>query len=77
MCATQSDWHSGVYTATFRKLKLLTTSQQRSGTKFSLCFRLTCSELALGSLADLSVTSSPIEVFSHSLYLSQAEEGTL
>jgi hypothetical protein len=61
--------------ATFRKLKLLITSQQRSGTKFSLCFRLTCGSIDLGSLASLSVTSSPIEVFSHSLYLTQAEEG--
>jgi hypothetical protein len=69
----QSGWNSGVYTATFKKLKLLTTSQQRSGSKFSLCFRLKCSSLALGSLADMVVISNPIEVFSHSQYLGKSD----
>jgi len=71
--AVQSGWNSGVYTATFKKLKLLTTSQQRSGSKFSLCFRLKCSSLALGSLADMVVISNPIEVFSHSQYLGKSD----
>lgn len=70
----RSGWNSGVYTATFKKLKLLTTSQQRSGSKFSLCFRLKCSSLALGSLADMVVISNPIEVFSHSQYLGKSDD---
>jgi hypothetical protein len=65
-----------VYVATFKKLKLLTTSQQRSGSKFCLRFRLKCSTLDLGPLGEMSVVSNPIEVFSHTQYLVGSQSGS-
>lgn len=66
----------GVF-ATFRKLKILSTSQQQ-GTLFRLKFTL---KRYVGNIFELinsaSAISEPIEVFSHTLYLADKQEGIL
>lgn len=61
--------------ATFKKLKILSTSQQQ-GTLFRLKFTL---KRYVGSVFEQvptpSVLSNPIEVFSHTLYLTEKQDG--
>lgn len=65
---------NGVF-ATFKKLKILSTSQQQ-GTLFRLKFTL---KRYIGNvfeqLPNTYVISNPIEVFSHTLYLYDKQEG--
>lgn len=65
---------NGVF-ATFKKLKILSTSQQQ-GTLFRLRFTL---KKYVGNVFETIltavVTSNPIEVFSHTLYLTEKQEG--
>lgn len=65
---------NGVF-ATFKKLKILSTSQQQ-GTLFRLKFTL---KRYVGNVFEVvnncSVTSTPIEVFSHTLYLNEKQDG--
>lgn len=66
---------NGVF-ATFKKLKILSTSQQQ-GTLFRLKFVL---KRYVGNVFEqiphAHVISNPIEVFSHTLYLTEKQEGT-
>ncbi len=65
---------NGVF-ATFKKLKILSTSQQQ-GTLFRLRFTL---KRYIGNVFEqiptASAISNPIEVFSHTLYLSEKTDG--
>lgn len=65
---------TGVF-ATFKKLKILSTSQQQ-GTLFRLKFQL---KRYVGNVFEIidgaSVTSNPIEVFSHTQYLNERKNG--
>lgn len=65
---------TGVF-ATFKKLKILSTSQQQ-GTLFRLKFQL---KRYVGNVFEIiegaSVTSNPIEVFSHTIYLNEKKNG--
>jgi hypothetical protein len=70
----QCGWREGVYKATFDKMKLRVTSSQCAGSKFVLSFGLRCRSLDLGYLARMTVCTSPVEVYSHLQYLTQAEE---
>lgn len=64
---------NGVF-ATFKKLKILSTTQQQ-GTLFRLRFTLKrYTGSVFESISSCSVTSNPIEVFSHTLYLSEKQE---
>lgn len=59
--------------ATFKKLKIISTSQQM-GTLVRLRFSLKrFSNNVFESVDDVSVLSDPIEVFSHILYLNEKE----
>jgi hypothetical protein len=66
---------NGVF-ATFKKLKILSTSQQQ-GTLFRIKFTL---KRYIGNVFEQLPTgvviSNPIEVFSHTLYLSEKQDGT-
>jgi len=66
---------TGVF-ATFKKLKILSTTQQQ-GTLFRLKFQL---KRYVGNVFEIiegaSVTSNPIEVFSHTQYLNERKNGT-
>jgi hypothetical protein len=55
-------------------MKLRVTSSQCAGSKFVLSFGLRCRSLGLGYLARMTVCTSPVEVYSHLQYLTQAEE---
>lgn len=61
--------------ATFKKLKILSTSQQQ-GTLFRLKFSL---KKYVGNvfepIPNATIISNPIEVFSHTLYINQQSEG--
>jgi hypothetical protein len=65
---------NGVF-ATFKKLKILSTSQQQ-GTLFRLKFTL---KRYVGNVFEQIVSATaitdPIEVFSHTLYLTEKQEG--
>eukprot|EP00029_Vermamoeba_vermiformis_P004952 TRINITY_DN1586_c0_g1_i1.p1 TRINITY_DN1586_c0_g1~~TRINITY_DN1586_c0_g1_i1.p1 ORF type:complete len:595 (+),score=79.14 TRINITY_DN1586_c0_g1_i1:72-1856(+) len=65
---------TGVF-ATFKKLKILSTSQQQ-GTLFRLKFQL---KRYVGNVFEIiegaSVTTNPIEVFSHTQYLNERKNG--
>jgi len=67
----------------FKKLKIMCTSQQEDGAHFRLKFRLkgfvSSSGAALADAVPLSVVaySNPIEVFSHSQYLSNKTAGVV
>lgn len=57
--------------ATFKKLKIMSTSQQ-VGTKFRIKFALKIyRDNAFENVPDCVAISDPIEVFSHTLYLSR------
>jgi hypothetical protein len=65
-----------VYTATFKKIKLLITSQQKAGSQFCLRFSLKCASLDLGPLGEMAVLSNPMAVFSHTQYLGGSSPGS-
>lgn len=73
----RSSWNGGVLTATFKKLKILSTSQQLQGALLRLKFTLkkyTGASFTTVNIPNRSVLSQPIEVFSHSQYLHKKKE---
>lgn len=70
----KNPWSEGVYTATFKKLKILSTSQQLQGILFRLKFTLkkyAGSNFTPIAVPHCEVVSHPVEVFSHSQYLNK------
>jgi hypothetical protein len=70
----KNPWSEGVYTATFKKLKILSTSQQLQGILFRLKFTLkkyAGSNFTAITTPNCDVVSHPVEVFSHSQYLNK------
>eukprot|EP01087_Luapelamoeba_hula_P018213 TRINITY_DN5851_c0_g1_i2.p1 TRINITY_DN5851_c0_g1~~TRINITY_DN5851_c0_g1_i2.p1 ORF type:complete len:567 (+),score=119.79 TRINITY_DN5851_c0_g1_i2:186-1886(+) len=71
------NWSDGLYAA-FKKLKILSTSQQLQGTLLRLKFtlkRYSGNSFATVQVPYCSVISHPIEVFSHTQYLQKSKEG--
>ncbi|KAL6078159.1 DNA repair protein rad10 domain-containing protein, variant 2 [Balamuthia mandrillaris] len=68
---------NGIF-ATFKKLKILSTSQQQ-GTLFRLRFvlkRYAGSQASFEDIPNCTIISNPIEVFSHTQYLNEKQDGT-
>jgi hypothetical protein len=68
---------NGVF-ASFKKLKILSTSQQQ-GTLFRLRFtlkRYAGTQASFEDVPNCTIISNPIEVFSHTQYLNEKQDGT-